>query len=428
MAKSKPSTKAKATFKGKDVPSTSEEEAEVPAQFNMVAWALRLVFIWWILNEAYGIRLYAIKEYGRVIHEFDPWFNYRATEYLAEHGWTKFFHWYDHMSWYPLGRPVGTTIYPGMQITSVVIWETLKSFPALTMSLNDVCCFVPAWFGVIATSLVGLMTWECSGSSNAGVAASAVMAIVPAHIMRSVGGGYDNESIAVTAMCATFYTWCLSLRSDNSWWIGAISGVCYIYMVAVWGGYIFVLNMIGLHAALLVMLGRYSSKLHRSYSLWYIIGTAGATFVPVVGWTPLKSLEQLAPLGLFVFMQLMEFCEHQRRKKNLDDAQMRQLRIRVVASAGVAVVLVIGLLYPTGYFGPLSSRIRGLFVKHTPPETLWSIPSQSISLLVPALIGNICTTVCMQHQLGSCFRSSTLQTKNASCWRMVPLHTTLPIV
>ena len=26
---------------------------------------------------------------------------------------------YDHMSWYPLGRPVGTTIYPGMQITSV---------------------------------------------------------------------------------------------------------------------------------------------------------------------------------------------------------------------------------------------------------------------------------------------------------------------
>lgn len=46
-------------------------------------------------------------------------FNFRATKYLWEEGWTKFFHWYDHMSWYPLGRPVGTTIYPGMQITSV---------------------------------------------------------------------------------------------------------------------------------------------------------------------------------------------------------------------------------------------------------------------------------------------------------------------
>jgi hypothetical protein len=39
-----------------------------------------LVFLYYILVEAYEIRLYAIKEYGRVIHEFDPYFNYRATE------------------------------------------------------------------------------------------------------------------------------------------------------------------------------------------------------------------------------------------------------------------------------------------------------------------------------------------------------------
>ena len=68
---------------------------------------------------AYDIRMKAINDYGRVIHEFDPWFNYRATEYLGEHGLAKFFKWYDYMSWYQLGRPVGTTIYPGMQMTSV---------------------------------------------------------------------------------------------------------------------------------------------------------------------------------------------------------------------------------------------------------------------------------------------------------------------
>merc|ERR1719393_860946 len=76
---------------------------------------------------AYDIRLYAIRTYGTVLHEFDPWFNYRATEYLADHGWHKFFHWFDYESWYPLGRPVGTTIYPGMQITSVVIKRTLNA-------------------------------------------------------------------------------------------------------------------------------------------------------------------------------------------------------------------------------------------------------------------------------------------------------------
>ena len=31
-------------------------------------------------SEAYNIRMYAINEYGRVIHEFDPYFNYRAAE------------------------------------------------------------------------------------------------------------------------------------------------------------------------------------------------------------------------------------------------------------------------------------------------------------------------------------------------------------
>lgn len=36
--------------------------------------------IYRVCLEAYNIRMYAIQEYGRVIHEFDPYFNYRATE------------------------------------------------------------------------------------------------------------------------------------------------------------------------------------------------------------------------------------------------------------------------------------------------------------------------------------------------------------
>ena len=33
-----------------------------------------------ILRSAYQIRMRAIEEYGPVIHEYDPYFNYRATE------------------------------------------------------------------------------------------------------------------------------------------------------------------------------------------------------------------------------------------------------------------------------------------------------------------------------------------------------------
>ena len=34
---------------------------------------------------AVEIRLSAVRTYGLVIHEFDPWFNFRATEFVPPH-------------------------------------------------------------------------------------------------------------------------------------------------------------------------------------------------------------------------------------------------------------------------------------------------------------------------------------------------------
>lgn len=147
------------------------------------------------------------------------------------------------------------------------------------MSLNDVCVFVPTWFGVSATILLGMLTYECTSSSTAAVVASGIMAVIPAHIMRSVGGGYDNESVAMTAMLATFYFWCRSLRDEKSWWYGILAGFAYVYMVASWGGYIFVINMVGFHAAAILVMGRYSRNIYVAYSFFFVIGTLGATRV-----------------------------------------------------------------------------------------------------------------------------------------------------
>ena len=373
--------------------------------------------ILWACKNAYEIRLFAIKEYGRVIHEFDPYFNYRATEYLWANGYKKFFTWFDYLVWYPLGRPVGTTIYPGMQFTSVFI----KQFILPEWSINDICCLVPPWFGVLATLSVALLTYECSSNkqpfdsllnnipivnvvyrntfppfvklvrtylikltgSSWGIPsalatetkspslecaffAAAIMAIVPAHLMRSIGGGYDNESIAVTAMSLTFYLWTRSLRGTEPNYIASVlSGIAYFYMVAAWGGYVFVLNLIGLHASLLVLLGRYSTKLHRAYTLFYLIGTSLAIQVPVVGWTPIRSLEQMGPLLAFGGFQLIEICQILKKKRNLSTLETWKLRIAVFAGAGALLAIVAYFLAPTGYFGPISSRVRGLFVKHT---------------------------------------------------------------
>lgn len=363
---------------------------------------LQVQLLIWFCWAAYEIRTHPIKDFGLLIHEFDPWFNYRATEYLAEHGLDKFFKWYDYESWYPLGRPIGTTIYPGMQITAVWIWEAMKNigpvhfdvspvFVALgkaarawgslfglvmlppvpteisfvPMSINDICCLIPCWFGVTAAITCGLMAHEVSRSTFGAVITVGIMAIIPAGLMRSVAGEFDNEAVAMTAICLTFWLWMRCVRNPTSWPYAILAGISYIYMVAAWGGYIFVLNMIGVHALMLVGLGRFNSGVHKAYTLFFIIGTAGAVQIPVVGWQPLRSLEQMGPLLVFVGYQALAFCDFQRRRRNMNAKEFVTFRIRALVAMVVALVAVCVLVAPTGYFGPLSSRIRGLFVKHT---------------------------------------------------------------
>jgi dolichyl-diphosphooligosaccharide--protein glycosyltransferase len=366
--------------------------------FKLGLVAFQLVCVVVFAYVAYEIRLYPIKDYGMIIHEFDPWFNYRATEYLAEHGLAKFFKWYDYMSWYPLGRPIGTTIYPGMQMAGVAIWEvmqrtvaikvpypsslrwlvaTLRKFgftglPALPktfvyspMSVNDICCMIPPWFGSIASVFTGLLTYEVTRSVNAGMMAVGIMAIIPAHLMRSVGGEFDNEAVAMAAIVATFWLWLRSVRNPTSWPWAILAGASYIYMVAAWGGYIFVINMIGVHALMLVGLGRFNSGVHKAYTIFFVIGTAGAIQVPVVGLQPLRSLEQMGPLLVFCGYQVLAYCDFHRRRKSMETRAFVMFRIKVMVSVAIALVSFAFLLWPTGYFGPLSARIRGLFVKHT---------------------------------------------------------------
>ena len=43
-------------------------------------------------------------DYGFELNEFDPFFNFRATEYIVENGYVEYFDWHDDKSWYPEGR------------------------------------------------------------------------------------------------------------------------------------------------------------------------------------------------------------------------------------------------------------------------------------------------------------------------------------
>ena len=55
---------------------------------NWCCWAVILQCILLCGQAAYKIRIVAIEEYGPIIHEFDPYFNYRATEVSGKFSYT----------------------------------------------------------------------------------------------------------------------------------------------------------------------------------------------------------------------------------------------------------------------------------------------------------------------------------------------------
>lgn len=76
------------------------------------------------------VRLFSVIKYESVIHEFDPYFNYRVTRYLTEEGFFKTWNFFDSFTWYPLGRVVGGTMYPVSDCTwrcfSMPVWGELE--------------------------------------------------------------------------------------------------------------------------------------------------------------------------------------------------------------------------------------------------------------------------------------------------------------
>lgn len=58
------------------------------------------------------VRLFSVIKYESVIHEFDPYFNYRVTQFLTKEGFYNTWNFFDSYTWYPLGRVVGGTMYP----------------------------------------------------------------------------------------------------------------------------------------------------------------------------------------------------------------------------------------------------------------------------------------------------------------------------
>ncbi|GJJ76880.1 dolichyl-diphosphooligosaccharide---protein glycosyltransferase [Entomortierella parvispora] len=326
------------------------------AETSTVARILKPTILILIAVVAIASRLFSIIRFESVIHEFDPWFNYRTTQHLVKNGFYEFWNWFDEKSWYPLGRVVGGTVYPGIMVTSAIIHNVLHFFN-FPVDIRNVCVFLAPMFSGLTAFSAYLLTKELKDSS-AGLLAAAFLGVAPGYISRSVAGSYDNEGIAIFLLVFTFYLWIKAVKTGSAFF-GLLTALFYFYMVSAWGGYVFITNLVPLHAFTLLLMGRYSNRLYVSYSTFYAVGTLLSMQIPFVGFQPTRTSEHMAALGVFGLLQLYAFAELVRGY--VTPKQFKTLLKGGVSAVAIFAVVGLTVLSFSGVIAPFTGRFYSLY-------------------------------------------------------------------
>ena len=245
----------------------------------------------------------------------------------------------------------------------------------MPVDIRNICVLLAPGFSGLTAFASYLITSEMTTSPSAGLLAAAFMGITPGYISRSVAGSYDNEAIAIFLLVFTFFLWIKSVKNGSAMW-GALTALFYGYMVSAWGGYVFITNLLPLHAFVLICMGRYSPRLYVSYSTWFALGTLASMQVPFVGFLPIRSSDHMSALGMcgpkdnhcgsrlndagvFGLLQLVAFVEFIRQQvpnKQFQTLLRGLIFVVFVVSMGVLVLLTV-----SGVIAPWSGRFYSLW-------------------------------------------------------------------
>ncbi|KAL7239950.1 hypothetical protein ACSBR2_005752 [Camellia fascicularis] len=283
---------------------------------------------------AFSIRLFSVIKYESVIHEFDPYFNYRVTQYLIKNGIYDFWNWFDDRTWYPLGRVIGGTVYPGLTLTAGTMWWILNSLN-IPLSLETVCVFTAPIFSANAAWATYLLTKEVEGT-GAGLTAAALLAMT---------------------------------LNTGSLFYATLNALAYFYMVCSWGGYTFIINLIPMHVLLCIVTGCYSSRLYIAYAPLVVLGTLLAALVPVVGFNAVMTSEHFASFLVFIIIHVVALVYY-----------IKGILAPKMFKVAVTLVIFVVLTYASKYI-PIIASVS----EHQPPTwPSYFMDINVLAFLVPA--------------------------------------------
>ena len=305
---------------------------------------------------AFVSRLFSNITNEPIIHEYDPHFNWRCAQYIYENGIYEFFGWYDNISWYPQGRPVGETTYPGLMFTSAIIKWALEHIH-INISLLQVCVHMGPLFSIFSV-LVAYAFGTMLCDSSVGLLSCLITSFIPGMMARSVAGAYDYECVSLFILVFCIYTFMCALK-NGSIFMSTLSGFVYGYMALTWGGYVFISNCIPLYVATMIIIGRYSFRLHITYSLWSLVGTLLSAQIPFIGDKIFHKPEHFAIIFVFIGIQIWGFFTF--ISKHLSANSFTTLWISSSLVVPIFFLFVITVGASTGLLGGFSGRLLQMF-------------------------------------------------------------------
>uniref|UniRef100_A0A0D3G9V5 dolichyl-diphosphooligosaccharide--protein glycotransferase n=2 Tax=Oryza TaxID=4527 RepID=A0A0D3G9V5_9ORYZ len=273
---------------------------------------------------AFSIRLFSVIKYESVIHEFDPYFNFRVTQ--------------------------------------------VAKFSKHSVVSGDCLCVHCS--NILSKRFLGYLPFnkgEAKGT-GAGLMAAAILAMVPSYISRSVAGSYDNEAVAIFALIFTFYLYVKTLNTGSLFY-ATLNALSYFYMVCSWGGYTFIINLIPIHVLLCIVTGRYSSRLYIAYAPLVILGTLLAALVPVVGFNAVMTSEHFASFLVFIILHVVALVYY-----------IKGLLTPRLFKVAMTLVITVGLTYASKYI-PIIASVS----EHQPPTwPSYFMDINVLAFLIPA--------------------------------------------
>jgi len=209
-------------------------------------------------------------EYGFELNEFDPFFNFRATEYIVENGFFEYFQWHDTKSWYLpedfsgiSGRDVSATSQIMLHSTAAITYQIFGG----NSSLYDFTILFPAIIGSLTVVVIFALVRLFAGTT-AGLFASLLFAISLPIILRGSIGWFKSEPLGIFYGLLGLYLFLSAIRSENKKVAASkiiFGGVIMTFGMASWGGNQFFVIPIGLFILALPFL-----KKDHKFLLWSV--------------------------------------------------------------------------------------------------------------------------------------------------------------